>query len=136
MWLQLLNLLNPAGVIQGILDDRKNKRELKNVIKEKQIERAREGQLAEVQWNIKSVENSGWKDEWLTIILSIPLVLVFFPPLVPSVTAGFVALEGTPIWYRSAVGVMIASAFGYQKIAGALTSSKMNKAYTLPKDSG
>lgn len=134
MWAQLLQLVNPFGIVQGILDDRKNKRELKNAIKEKQIERAKAGQLAEVQWNIKSLENSGWKDEWLTIILSIPLVLVFFHPAVPTILQGFQTLEQTPLWYRSAVGVMIASAFGYQKIAGALTKSKMDKAYTLPSE--
>lgn len=133
MWIQLLQLINPMGLVKGVLKDREHKRDLKNAIKEKQIERAKAGDLAEVQWNIKSLENSGWKDEWLTIILSIPLVLVFFPMMVEEIMAGFAALEQTPEWYRAAIGVMIASAFGYQKIAGALTKSKMDKAYTLPK---
>ena len=134
MWPQLLQLINPFGIVQGILKDREHKRELKNAIKEKQIERVRQGEIAEVQWNNKQIDNSGWKDEWLTIILSIPLVGVFIPKLVPHIQAGFMALETTPEWYRLAVSVMIAAAFGYQKLVGAINSHKMNKAYTLPRE--
>ncbi len=101
------------------LDDAKHARRMENV---------REGRMAEVDWNIKSIENSGWKDEYLTIILSLPLILVFIPHITPYIMDGFAALETTPVWYRSGISLMIASAFGYQKY----TQNKMMKAYTLP----
>jgi len=70
-----------------------------------------------VDWNINAQNNSGWKDEWFTIILSIPMVMCFVPGLADYVQAGFAALETTPMWYQSAVGIAISSSFGYQLYA-------------------
>jgi hypothetical protein len=83
---------------------------------EADIKRVQAGQEAENDWNIKSLATSPWRSEYLTIILSIPLIMVFIRPLVPYVMQGFMALEKTPVWYRSMVFVMVASAFGYQKL--------------------
>ena len=106
------------------------KEELKDVQHERRIEVIQQGNAAEASWNLKALENSGWKDEWLTILFSIPMILAFFPGAVPHVMAGFVALESMPIWYQSAVALMVASAFGYQKFI----NNNMMNAYTLPKD--
>lgn len=95
---------------------RQNKIEAEKAIGQARLENIKQGKINEAEWNLTSIRQSGWKDEWLTLILSIPLVLVFFPGMVDDMLAGFAALEQTPLWYRSAVGVMIASAFGYQKL--------------------
>jgi len=76
----------------------------------------REVELA-AKWEGKSIDNSGWKDEFWTIVLSIPLIGVFFPGWVDVFIAGFEALERTPEWYRWAVAVAIGSAFGVRKFA-------------------
>ena len=130
MWAQLLQVINPFGIVQGILDNRKNKREVKAAIQEKRLENIREGRIAEAQWNLKAIENAGWKDEWLTLVLSVPFVGAFIPGMVPHLRAGFQVLETMPVWYQGAVAVMIAASFGYQKYA----KTKFNKAYTLPKE--
>lgn len=96
--------------------ERNNRIEAEKAIGEARIENIRQGKINEAAWNMESIRQSGWKDEWLTIVLSIPLILVFFPSLVDDMMAGFTALEATPEWYRYSVGVMIASAFGYQKL--------------------
>jgi len=117
-----------AKAYDSHLRNKQHKAELADAKHERRMQNVREGRMAEVDWNIKSIENSGWKDEYLTIILSLPLILVFIPWLTPYIMDGFAALETTPVWYRSGISLMIASAFGYQKY----TQNKMMKAYTLP----
>lgn len=56
---------------------------------------------------------TSWKDEFWTIIFSIPLVLCFCgPAAVQIVMDGFHALALTPVWYRNCLFVAVAGAFG------------------------
>ena len=75
------------------------------------------GEKADIDWDIQAQKNAAtsWKDEWFTVILSIPLVMCFIPQLDQYVTAGFVALAETPEWYQAAVGLAIAASFGWRK---------------------
>ena len=59
---------------------------------------------------------SSWKDEWFTIILSIPLIGAFIPDAVPYIMSGFDALERTPEWYQWAVLAAIYASFGLRGI--------------------
>ena len=60
--------------------------------------------------------SSSWKDEYLTIVLSIPLIMCFIPSLAPYVEQGFEALRGTPEWYQYLLGVMVAASYGIKKV--------------------
>lgn len=86
-----------------------------------------EGQKADIAWENLSVANSGWKDEWFTVVLSIPMILCFIPGAAPAVMDGFAALEKTPEWYQWVVLIAIASAFGYRKLADLMTLKKGTK---------
>jgi hypothetical protein len=56
---------------------------------------------------------TSWKDEWLTILFSIPLVLVFLGDTGRDIVAnGFTALETMPDWYQYTLGVIVAASFG------------------------
>jgi hypothetical protein len=56
---------------------------------------------------------SSWKDEWLTGLFSIPLVLVFTGDKGREIVAnGFAALEIMPEWYQYTLGVIVAASFG------------------------
>ena len=56
---------------------------------------------------------SSWKDEWLVILFSIPLILVFTGEWGRNVVAeGFAALEVMPDWYQYTFGVIVAASFG------------------------
>jgi hypothetical protein len=126
-WLQII--AGPVvGIIDGFRKSHDRKREMKHAIHEKKIEYVREGRIAEVEWNTKAKATSGWIDDYLTIVLSLPLILSFFPDLVPHIEAGFQALDSTPVWYRAAIAVMISAGFGYKKYA----DTQMAKHYTLP----
>ena len=123
------SLVKPFTELWGNRQRRKmQKQELDNAIHVKKIESVTAGKIAEVEWNMASKKASGWIDDYLTILLSIPLVLVFIPDFVPHIKAGFAVLEETPVWYRSAIAVMISAGFGYKKFA----DWQMAKHYTLP----
>ena len=81
------------------------------------ITRLETGQKADIAWETTSIENSGWKDEWFTIVFSIPLIMCFVPGLVDYVQAGFMALKETPDWYQWTIGILVSSSVGYKKLA-------------------
>jgi len=64
------------------------------------------------EWEVESIRNSGWKDELVIIVLTIPLVMVFVPQLAPYVLEGFKILETTPDWYRWMIVMIYAATFG------------------------
>jgi hypothetical protein len=68
----------------------------------------------EIDWDIEMAKGSSnsWKDEWLTILFSIPLILAFIPGMEEVVKNGFAQLEAMPEWYQYSLGVIVAASFG------------------------
>ena len=99
-------------IVDGILENRKTKRKLKQAVLMKKLEMIEKGDASIAEWEKVALENSGWKDEYLTIVLSLPMILVFVPSMAPYIRDGFEVLQGLPDWYKAAVGVMIAASFG------------------------
>jgi hypothetical protein len=62
--------------------------------------------------------SQSWKDEWLTILFSIPLILAFIPDAVPYVMEGFEALEAMPDWYQYTLSIIVAASFGVRSAIG------------------
>lgn len=73
----------------------------------------------EIGWDNAMATGSmtSWKDEWFTIILSIPLIGAFIPKLAPYILSGFEVLALCPDWYKAALGVAIGAAFGMRQYA-------------------
>ena len=70
---------------------------------------------SEADWERVMAQGSqqSWKDEWLTILFSIPLILSFCGEWGRAVTEqGFAALEVMPDWYQYTLGVIVAASFG------------------------
>lgn len=63
----------------------------------------------------KGMQHS-WKDEYWTIVLSIPAILCFIPGLTEYVRAGFNVLSGCPIWYQTCLVGVIAASFGLKSM--------------------
>ena len=63
-------------------------------------------------WELEQIRNSGWKDEYVLVLLSIPLILVFVPFAQPYVLEGFNVLEQCPDWYRWLVVMIFAATYG------------------------
>ena len=107
--IQLVTAL--GGIVSQWLSNRSEKAQAKHLRDVKLIEQTSD-------WEAIQAQNSGtsWKDEWLTLLFSIPLVMCFIPPLVPYVEQGFQALQGMPEWYRYYLGVIVAASFGVRQV--------------------
>lgn len=70
---------------------------------------------SEAEWErvMAQASSNSWKDEWLTILFSIPLILSFCGEWGRHITEqGFAALEVMPDWYQYTLGVIVAASFG------------------------
>lgn len=61
-------------------------------------------------------QSSSWKDEYILILFSIPLVMAFVPTLAPYVSKGFAELETAPDWYLQVVLAGAAVAYGLRNL--------------------
>ena len=68
----------------------------------------------ELDWDLEMARGSqsSWKDEWLVILFSVPLILAFIPGMEGIVAHGFAQLEAMPDWYQYSLGVIVAASFG------------------------
>ena len=68
----------------------------------------------ELEWDLEMARGSqsSWKDEWLVILFSVPLILAFIPGMEEVVANGFSQLEAMPQWYQYSIGVIVAASFG------------------------
>lgn len=67
---------------------------------------------------------SSWKDEWLTILISIPMILAFIPGADHIVESGFANLAECPEWYQYLIGVVFAASFGIKKVTDIFAGRK------------
>jgi hypothetical protein len=103
-----------GGWLNGRIERQKVQLETDLAIERKRVE-------ADVDWEALMAQGSqtSWKDEWWTILLSVPLVVVFIPGGAVYVREGFMVLkESVPEWYMYAVSVAIAASFGVRNIIG------------------
>lgn len=89
-----------------------------------------EREMAKLQqdgnWDEIHAKNAGasWKDEWFTLLLSVPLIGAFIPPLVPGIMAGFKVLSEMPEFYRAMLFLAVGASFGYRGIMDYLNNKK------------
>jgi len=103
--------------LEGKQELSKAKQEAKLVTTKAQAEIMSKVAKGELEWNqtMAQASNNSWKDEWLTILVSIPLILAFTGHE-DIVSRGFAALESMPDFYKTAVGVVFAASFGIQQL--------------------
>ena len=68
--------------------------------------------------------STSWKDEYLTLLISIPLIMCFIPSLVPYVREGFAVLDTMPTWYQYTFSVIVAASFGVRGAIGLMNKVK------------
>tara|TARA_Y100001972_G_scaffold85104_1_gene103640 strand:+ start:91 stop:471 length:381 start_codon:yes stop_codon:yes gene_type:complete len=100
--------------VKGFVDTKKAKAEQKVTEIKAKTELMQQQIKGESDWDIEAIKNTegSWKDEYLTIIFSIPLLLCFLPFTVEYVERGFEALSKTPDWYKYTLGVIVSASFG------------------------
>lgn len=96
--------------------DAKTEAEVEKAKAEAEVYRARA--TADISWDAAMAEatRSSWKDEYLTILLSLPLIIAFFPGGAEVVRRGFAALHDVPEWYVVSLGAAVAASFGVREV--------------------
>jgi len=104
-----------GGWLKGKADAQAAAANLKLVEAEAKAAIMKSAATSEADWEKIMAQGSqtSWKDEWLTILFSIPLILSFCGEWGrKTVEDGFAALQGMPEWYQYTVGVIVAASFG------------------------
>ena len=82
-------------------------------------------QDADIDWERMSIANSGWKDEWFTVFLSLIMVAMFVPDIQPFMIEGFIALrDHTPVWLSTTFVIAVSSSFGVRSFASFMSLTK------------
>tara|TARA_Y100001951_G_scaffold97635_1_gene97539 strand:- start:427 stop:810 length:384 start_codon:yes stop_codon:yes gene_type:complete len=103
-----------ADGVKSFAETKKAKAEQKVVEIKAKTELMQQQIKGEADWDLEAIKNTqgSWKDEYLTILFSIPLLLCFLPFTVEYVERGFEALSQTPDWYKYTLGVIVSASFG------------------------
>lgn len=104
-----------GGWLKGKADAQAAAANLKLVEAEAKATIMKSAATSEAEWEkiMAQGSQSSWKDEWLTILFSVPLVLCFTGEWGrQTVSDGFAALESMPEWYQYTLGVIVAASFG------------------------
>lgn len=116
-------LVSPVtGLLGKVIEGKQKKQEAKD-------QRAATKITNEANWDEIQAHNASksWKDEWLTLLVSIPLIMAFIPGLAPYVAAGFTVLANTPAWYQGLVSLVFAAAFGVKQVSNIMTRNSINR---------
>jgi hypothetical protein len=100
--------------LKGKAEEKKAQAGAKIAKAEAEAEIMKVAATSEANWEKIMAQGSvhSWKDEWLVILFSIPLILSFCGEWGRDIVAdGFEALSLMPEWYQYSLGVIVASSF-------------------------
>ena len=115
----LMSLIGPVvGLASSFLEGQVSKTKAKAAAKVAKAEAEavvmQRKATGEIDWDLEMAKGSqnSWKDEWLTVLFSIPLILAFIPGMEDVVQNGFNQLRLMPEWYQYSLGIIVAASFG------------------------
>ena len=112
-----------GGLISPITEVVKGKQAIKKAVTESKIKRIEAKEMTDIELDKLSRENSGWMDDISFYLFLMPMVLAFYPPALPHIQAGFIALESMPQWYQYGLGMMLISVWGYRKLVSPIVEA-------------
>ena len=102
-----------GGLAASIIDSKTQLKLTEAEIKKKQL-------TGEIDWDIEAMKGTqnSWKDEWITLLFSIPLILAFCGDWGNEIVArGFASLEVMPQWYQIALGGIVSASIGMRSVS-------------------
>jgi|TARA_R110000824_G_scaffold340670_1_gene527171 hypothetical protein len=106
-------LTSLAGLATSVIDGKTQVKLTEAEIKKKQL-------TGELDWDIEAIRatQNSWKDEWITLLFSIPLILAFCGDWGNQVVqAGFTSLEAMPTWYQYSLGGIVSASIGMRSVS-------------------
>ena len=112
-------LIGPvAGLAKSYLSNKAEEKQAKHQAKMSVIQN-------DADWESKMADASkdSWKDEFWTIVLSVPIFMVGYAiaandvTVIDRVSAAFIALEELPEWYQYLLFIAISSSFGIRGVS-------------------
>jgi len=122
------------GIIKGIIDNKQAKQKKQQEIDLRKIEKQGEldiaNQQATTDYDIQALKQAerSWKDEYLTILLSLPVIGSFIPGVQDSVVLGWDYLAKAPVWFQAAFIGVIAATFGLRWLFGNVRAKEVQSA--------
>ncbi len=117
-----------GGLVSPVTEVIKGKQAIKKAVTDSKIKRIEAKEMTDIELDKLSRENSGWMDDISFYLFLMPMVFAFYPPALPHIQAGFIALESMPQWYQYGLGMMLVSVWGYRKLVSPIVES-IAKAY-------
>ena len=77
-----------------------------------------EADKLDAQWESKAIENTGLRDEFITLVIMCPAILVFIPSFQPYVRLGFDILGTLPDWYINLIYITVCAGLGLKGVGG------------------
>tara|TARA_R110001592_G_scaffold337403_1_gene623993 strand:- start:54 stop:401 length:348 start_codon:yes stop_codon:yes gene_type:complete len=102
-----------AGLATSVIDGKTQIKLTEAEIKKKQL-------TGEIDWDIEAIKatQNSWKDEWITLLFSIPLILAFCGDWGNQIVqAGFTSLETMPTWYQYSLGGIVSASIGMRSVS-------------------
>ena len=102
-----------GGLAASIIDSKTQLKLTEAEIKKKQL-------TGELDWDIAAIQatQNSWKDEWITLLFSIPLILAFCGDWGNEIVqAGFTSLQSMPTWYQYSLGGIVSASIGMRSVS-------------------
>lgn len=80
------------------------------------MNRLRSGYEKAADLDMVSIKERGIKDEFILLVVFVPLMLSFLPDYAPYVEAGFTALKAVPEYYWYVVAAVVIDTFGFRSM--------------------
>lgn len=94
----------------------KRQDEMEQAKHDSNVKRLRSGDEKAANLDMVSIKERGLKDEFIMLIVFIPLILSFFPDYASTVKAGFEALQNVPEYYWYIVAAVVIDTFGFRSM--------------------
>lgn len=116
MWTALIGPISSlaSSFVEGQVSKQKAKATLAQTEAEAKAEIMKTAATHDSKWELIMAEGTkgSWKDELVTIVVLIPVVLVFIPGMEDVVKNGFDRLNELPDWYQYLVFLVCSAALG------------------------
>jgi len=103
-----------GSFLEGQISKQKAKASLAQTEAETKAEILKTAATHDSKWELTMAEGTkgSWKDELVTIVILIPVILVFIPGMEEVVQNGFDRLNELPDWYQYLVFLVCSAALG------------------------